>query len=207
MRAHANDLFRRLTDLDIRDRIGKRPLEVGANLISRTAVAALVLLDEIRHLTGSAIPLAWGEDDADAFRAIEVYPAATRLAHGAVDVGGSLLGLENVLDCSAVPSHELQSADAVDAAVCVLAAGDFMLGLADPPYDEEVARVEGWIWGCTLAGGVTRVKPSTQVRLGCHGRQVSGLRSLCLHILVEGPGGVEAESSHSVGTADTERVG
>lgn len=152
MRAPANDLFRRLTDLDIRKRTGKRPLEVGANLISRTAVAALVLLDEIRRLTGSAIPLAWGEDDAGAFHAIEVYPAATRLAHGAVDTGGSFLGLDNVLDCSAVSSHELQSADAVDAAVCALAAADFLLGLAVPPSDMKVARVEGWIWAARLLG-------------------------------------------------------
>ena len=53
---HADDLFRRFTDLDIRERMGKRPLEVGANLISRTAVAALVLLEKIRDLTALAIP-------------------------------------------------------------------------------------------------------------------------------------------------------
>ena len=152
MPAPANDLFRRSTDLDIRQRMGKRPLEVGANLISRTAVAALELLGALRDCTGSPIPLAWEQDEAEPFRAIEVYPAATRLAHGAADVGGSLVGLENVLNCLAVPPQALRSADAVDAAVCALAAADFLLGRAVPPRDYSVAKVEGWIWAAQPPG-------------------------------------------------------
>jgi hypothetical protein len=48
-----------LTDDDIAARLGKRPLEVGANLISRTSVAAVDLLGKIRSMTGEPIPLAW----------------------------------------------------------------------------------------------------------------------------------------------------
>ena len=55
------------------------------------------------------------------WRDIEVYPAATRIAHGARDAGGSLAGLEGLLDCSAVTSEVATWADAADAAVCALA--------------------------------------------------------------------------------------
>lgn len=147
MEAAAGELFRRVTDNDIWQRHRKRPLEVGANLISRTAVAALELIEAIRRLTGQPIPLAWEVDEAEPFRAIEVYPAATRRAHGAPDVGGSLRGLEDVLDMSAVASRSL-SVDAIDAAVCALAGADFLLGRARAPGPDEAeaARTEGWIW-------------------------------------------------------------
>lgn len=145
MNAKSDELFKRATDVDIRQRLGKRPLEVGAALISRTAVAALELLEAIRQLTGQTIPLAWAPDEAAPYRAIEVYPAATRLAHGAPDSGGSLKGLERCLDVPSVDSETLP-ADAVDAAVCALAAGDFLLGHAIAPTDHKVASVEGWIW-------------------------------------------------------------
>jgi hypothetical protein len=71
-------MFRRMTDDEIHRRLRKRPLEVGANLIARTAHSALKLLGEIRERTGLAIPLAWAPVEALPYRAIEVYPAATR---------------------------------------------------------------------------------------------------------------------------------
>jgi hypothetical protein len=80
MGASAHALFRRQTDDDIYNRFRKRPLEVGANLISRTAVAALDLLQTLRTSTGMAIPLAWSPLDVNPIAAIEVYPAATRLS-------------------------------------------------------------------------------------------------------------------------------
>ncbi|NBF41481.1 MAG: DUF429 domain-containing protein [Spirochaetes bacterium] len=54
----ANELFRRHTDRVVRERIGKQPLDVGADRIARTAVAALDLLAELRRLTGRALPVA-----------------------------------------------------------------------------------------------------------------------------------------------------
>ena len=139
-------LFGRDTDDQIKRRLGKRPLEVGANLIARTAVSALSLLERLRRLTGFEIPLAWAPQESAAFRALEVYPAATRLGHGARDRGGSLDGLSDALDVSAVHSALQQSPHAADAAVCVLAAADFLRGQACPPNDLELATREGWIW-------------------------------------------------------------
>lgn len=72
MGAVAHALFRRQSDDDIHQRFGKRPLEVGANFISRTAVAALQLLDELRARSGASIPLAWSPEDLSPFAAIEV---------------------------------------------------------------------------------------------------------------------------------------
>ena len=135
-----------MTDVEIKQRLGKQPLEVGASLIARTAVAALTMLDQIRQSTGYPIPLAWAREEKARWRAIEVYPAATRIGHGAPDVGGSLEGLNELLDCSAVLSALTKSKDAVDAAVCVIAAADFLLGRAIAPIDHETALLEGWIW-------------------------------------------------------------
>jgi hypothetical protein len=149
----ANQLFARATDRVIRERLGKQPLEVGANFIARTAVAALALLDELRELTGHPIPLAWEVSEAEPWRAIEVYPAATRIAHGVRDQGGNLEGLDPLLDCTAVEPAQLANADAVDACVCALAASDFLLGRAVPPDDLETAVSEGWIWAPAARAG------------------------------------------------------
>lgn len=146
LEAESNQLFRRAADLEIKRRLDKLPLEVGANLIARTAVAALVLLDRIRQDSGRSIPLAWAPVETEPWRAIEAYPAATRIGHGAPDDGGSLEGLGDVLDCSAVPPALLQIDHVGDAAVCSLAAADFLLGRAVGPADQEVALIEGWIW-------------------------------------------------------------
>lgn len=77
-----NRLFKRKTDAEIFRRLHKRPLEVGANLIARTAHAALGLLNNVRRLTGHDIPLAWDPTNLGRIAAIEVYPAATLLARG-----------------------------------------------------------------------------------------------------------------------------
>ena len=46
----------------------------------------------------------------------------------------------------------LVDADQLDAAVCVLAAADFLADRAVPPGDLATARKEGWIW---VAGSVS----------------------------------------------------
>jgi hypothetical protein len=160
----SNDLFRRDTDDEIKLRLNKRPLDVGADRIARTAVAALALLDRLRHETSRAIPLAWATDEAATWRAIEVYPAATRIAHGAADKGGSLEGLGELLDCSNVEPAVLASKDAADACVCVLAAADFLRRLAVAPPHPETALVEGWIWS---PGPPSRWSESTVASVHC----------------------------------------
>ena len=154
MGATAHSLFRRQCDDDIYERFGKRPLEVGANFISRTAVAALDLLADIRSITGETIPLAWTPADLGPITAIEVYPAATRLAHGSPGKGGSIEGLEPLLDLSGLDGGLPASADAIDSLVCVLAAADFIQGRARPPLDLDIAKQEGWIWTAERSGQI-----------------------------------------------------
>ena len=105
-----------------------------------------MLLDELRKSTGRQIPLAWAPVERERWRVIEVYPAATRISHGAPDVGGSLKGLEKLIDYSSVSLTLEKSKDAADAVVCVLAAADFLTGRAIAPLDRELASLEGWIW-------------------------------------------------------------
>jgi predicted RNase H-like nuclease len=143
-------MFRRYTDSAIKQRLGKQPLDVGSNLIARTAHMALTLLQHLRAATGLPIPLAWAAQEGARWRAIEVYPAATRLVHGVTDKGGHLTGLEAVLDWSRVADTVMASEDAADATVCALAAADFYRGRAVPPGNEALARREGWIWTGSL---------------------------------------------------------
>jgi hypothetical protein len=152
-----NMLFRRETDRDIYRRFRKMPLDVGADRIARTAVAALQLLDRVRGRTGLVIPLSWSPDDKHGVSAIEVYPAGTLLAYGFPASGykkseqrtvrTDILGrLSEVLDLPADTNSLLEDADKLDAIVCVMAAFDFMKHRAVPPSDLLVAKNEGWIW-------------------------------------------------------------
>jgi hypothetical protein len=55
-------------------------------------------------------------------------------------------GLRKVAGLPLDVSSMQASADALDAAVCVLAAADFLRGEAMPPEDQALAEREGWIW-------------------------------------------------------------
>jgi len=151
-------LFHRHTDEFVRKIVGKNPLEVAADRIGRTAHSSLDLLDRIRKRTRSEIPLAWSHDFGTGLHAIEVYPAATLAAHGLpssrykkmdqVETRLTILsGLENKIRLA---PHEMLlqvNADALDAAVCVLAGLDFLAGeTVAPTVGDYIARKEGWIW-------------------------------------------------------------
>ena len=69
----ANRMFRRSTDLFVKDELGKTPLDVGADRIARTAHAALILLERLRVQLGSPIPLAWDRTKVSGHAVIEVY--------------------------------------------------------------------------------------------------------------------------------------
>jgi predicted RNase H-like nuclease len=151
-------MFSRDTDRDVRARLQKRPLEVGADRIARTAHAATALLGDLRAATGFPIPLAWESALADGASAIEVYPAATLTVHGmpasgykhrsdGIELREAMVGhLERVLTLKADPAALTESADVLDAAVCVLAGADFLRGRSVPPRNPSVAQREGWIW-------------------------------------------------------------
>jgi hypothetical protein len=153
----ANALFRRATDVDVAKRLGKRPLDVGADRIARTAHGALTLLERLRERTGRSIGLAWTPESGADVRAIEVYPAGTLKARGFRHTGYKLAthraerseliaSLAHELGLPADVSLLEDNADVLDAALCVLAARDFLLGRAVPPADPGLAVREGWIW-------------------------------------------------------------
>ena len=152
----ANDLFRRETDRFIRERIGKQSLDVGADRIARTAHAALGLLESLRQSLQQPITLAW-QPAFEGLGAIEVYPAATLVAHGIESTGykaaNGQAARERVAEAlgsrmevsEPIPTMESKS-DALDAVICLLAAQDFLAGKAMPPHDDAPVKKEGWIW-------------------------------------------------------------
>lgn len=159
--APANCMFRRETDRFVQQEIGKTPLDVGADRIARTAHAALRLLGELRDELGAAIPLAWQPADVTEHAVIEVYPAATLEAQGIrssgykdkkdTDIRGKMLEDLQSKRRVRIPEPPVLHAlscndDMLDAAVCALAAADFIAGRAMPPPDRQLAEREGWIW-------------------------------------------------------------
>ena len=141
----SNSLFRRATDDFVHQHFRKRPLDVGADRIARTAVAALELLGEVSERLHRPIPLAWGRQERQKISAIEVYPAATRLAWNCASGSGCLDGLHSHFKLQ--PGFSLPDSEHVrDAVVCVIAGKDFLLDLCFPPTDQSSAEKEGWIW-------------------------------------------------------------
>jgi predicted RNase H-like nuclease len=152
-----NQLFRRATDRFIKQVVGKQPLDVGADRIARTAHAALHLLADIQARTGRSISLAWEPGITKGIFAVEVYPAATLIAHGIHSAGYKRKGSQDVreelvrhlgrrLDLPADTSLLAEQDDALDAVICVLAGADFLSGQVYYPPDIHQARKEGWIW-------------------------------------------------------------
>lgn len=156
----ANQIFRRRTDDAVFENFGKRPLDVGSNLIARTAHSAISLLGRLRREIDDPIPLAWEPDIGDSIHAIEVYPAATLRARRLSDTGykggkeealsarGSILhSLAGEVSLGAPLVERCQESDHVlDAVLCLVAGFDFLDGLAIPPNDLDLAQREGWIW-------------------------------------------------------------
>lgn len=148
-----------MTDRYIYKQTGKRPLDVGADRIARTAAAAVSGLEHLRSEADSRIRLAWDHEGVRGTQVIEVYPAATLKVHGLPCDGYKdkrdehrerreeiLHGLPNIEVPSSCQDTARSSADALDALVCLLAAIDFLTGHAMPPQDCDLAHAEGWIW-------------------------------------------------------------
>ncbi len=171
--AETNALFRRLTDQIVRERTGKQPLEVGADRIARTAVAALDLLDRAGRALGEPVELGWSPQNLPRLSAIETYPAAWLTGRGlparrykdasseagerreiilrwiegtaeqARDPEAPAVALDETTRAAALASSHL-----LDAFICLLCGVDFLLGRCRPPapHELELAAKEGWIW-------------------------------------------------------------
>ena len=157
IRTAADQLFHRDTDEFIHQVYGKKPLEVGANLIARTAHAALNLLEDVRSESGMEIPLAWEPGLFTGIYAIEVYPAVTLRAHKIKMYGykskdgqdarrSFLRELNKYVELPADRSLLEKNNDVLDAAICVLAGADFLSGEVHRPTDLKLSKKEGWIW-------------------------------------------------------------
>jgi hypothetical protein len=154
---HADKLLRRETDRVITQQCKRRPLDVGADRIARTAHSALRLLGELAERFGAAIPLAWNPSYPGRIAAIEVYPAATlsgrKIRCSQYKAAEDREARREILDkisehvaFSVDTSNLLDDADVLDAVVCAIGGADFMRGHALQPSDEVLARNEGWIW-------------------------------------------------------------
>ena len=156
--AHA--MFRRDTDRAVSEALGKRPLDVGAGRIARTAHAALSFLARLRDALGVTLPLAWEPGRVHGVSAIEVYPAGTLASRGLPDAGYKgdnvetdavrkllVRALAEELSFGKEPRAAMVRTDhALDAVLCALAASDFLYGHVIRPKRLRVARREGWIW-------------------------------------------------------------
>jgi predicted RNase H-like nuclease len=153
----ANRIFRRRTDREVKQTVGKQPLDVGADRIARTAYAALKFLHRLRAHTGEVIPLAWDPRIGAGVHAIEVYPGATLAAYRIESSGykreeghaprqAILRFLQTHMHLPEDLSLMELNDDALDAALCVLAGVDFLRGEVFKPTDVMLARKEGWIW-------------------------------------------------------------
>jgi len=159
----SNRMFLRETDFVIWKEFNKKPLEVGASLIARTAASALELLENLRKSQNLDIPLAWEMGDISETSAVEVYPAATLAARGIALAGyrkgksGETSRLQIIENLNRsydidIPNSQIAQAanspDNLDAVVCVLAGVDFLRGKCIPIPDNlrDIAYKEGWIW-------------------------------------------------------------
>lgn len=158
----ANEMFRRRTDDVVKEKLKKQPLDVGADKIARATHAALRFLGLLRKATGLAVPLAWSPGQPTEVSAIEVYPAATLIAHGLPSKSYKqstnesknkrhklVERLADIVELNEPTCKEMVARhDLLDAAVCVIAGVDFAEGDVVEPLSEEIdqAKREGWIW-------------------------------------------------------------
>jgi hypothetical protein len=164
----AHSLFRRSTDVFVKQHVGQQPLDVGADRIARTAYEALSLLRDLRMALSQPLPLAWAPDHSES-SVIEVYPAATLRVHGFTPQGykgkngeavrrAYLERLTEIVSIDAERRVLIDNANAFDALVCLIAAQDFLRGVCYAPVDPSIAHREGWIWVSKSAhrvGGLT----------------------------------------------------
>jgi len=159
-----NLLFRRETDRVIRQEAGKQSLDVGADRIARTALAALDLLQSLRISLKKPITLLFEPPKCNEIGAIEVYPAATLKLYGLQRIGYKKADAQSVRreiiadlrKMMMMPANQNlleEDVDTLDAVLCVLAGVDFLKGEVIFPKDMALAQKEGWTWIRDLKSG------------------------------------------------------
>ncbi len=155
----AAELFDRAADRHVHRTYGKKPLEVGADRIARTAFSALALIAALRR--HHRLDIGWAPPLPGERLILEVYPAATLriLAGGRTAPYKRPEQLAARRELTAVLAEHVgmtrkqralaESSDhLLDAIACCVAAADFAAGRCPGPPAElgERARHEGWIW-------------------------------------------------------------
>lgn len=155
---HAHPLFRRRCDDVVASTLKKRPLDVGADRIARTAHAALNMLAKIRAASHANIPLGWIPGPPSETIALEVYPGGTLKALGVRSSGYKGAGresereeiydqLRDLMTFDDELARQMRASDhLLDAALCTLAGADFVQQEMILPPNEDDVRQEGWIW-------------------------------------------------------------
>jgi predicted nuclease with RNAse H fold len=160
-RTEKDRFFRRFTDTFIHQKIGKLPLEVGADRIARAAYSALQMMEDFRQKF--PVEMLWDTNiqNLNGMGVIEVYPAATLKQHNLIynnykkesDIANRKEIIEylqayfsNITDYQALMQED---GDRLDAIVCLLCAKDFVdKEVMQIPVEENLAFIqqEGWIW-------------------------------------------------------------
>ncbi|MFP4408149.1 MAG: DUF429 domain-containing protein [Spirochaetaceae bacterium] len=154
----ARTFFRRETDEFVAKRLGKRPMDVAADRIGRTAFSALEIIRRVREAGWAPGSLAWSPEEARAgVHTIESYPAGRLAATGLPARGYKrreqrpdreriLAALAEELEIISPLEPFLDDADQLDALLCAAGAADFLRGSCIAPHNPRRARKEGWIW-------------------------------------------------------------
>ncbi len=149
--------FARETDRFVRETVGLKPLDVGADRIARTAATALSLIAKLREGLDQALPLLATPKQSQQGGVIEVYPAATlkqrKLPHRQYkkpEMSGIrweiATAISEELSFKSGIESLIASDHCLDAALCVLAAIDFLANQCHQPLNPDLLQVEGWIW-------------------------------------------------------------
>ena len=150
-------MFNRSTDLVVWRVVGKKPMEVGANWLARTAHAALRTLNAVREHV--PVEMGWTPGAVRGRQALEVYPGATLVARGLSARGyktaeptgrrSALLGSLGADIAPEARAAAVATDHALDAVLCCVAAADYARGDVLTPEAAGVrsmAQREGWIW-------------------------------------------------------------
>jgi len=155
-----DSFFLRETDKIIHKELGKKPLEVTANFIARTAFSALNFLDEISKEIGNDIKLVWKLDAVYDNGVIETYPAGWLESEGIKSMGYkknpdrireifSYIEKNSSIDLSIIRKRELSDHE-LDSLICCLVGKEFLDGKCIDPFKFGITipllTGEGWIW-------------------------------------------------------------